>query len=128
MEWMILPFRRFLEFTGRSRRKEFWMFTLLSVIAVIAAALIDLMFGFGSEQNGPVGIVVSLTFLIPSLSVSVRRLHDVDRSGWWLLLALIPILGWIVLIVWNCTDGTRGTNQFGPDPKNADGDLQSVFS
>ena len=104
------------------------MFTLLSVIAVIAAALIDLMFGFGSEQNGPVGIVVSLTFLIPSLSVSVRRLHDVDRSGWWLLLALIPILGWIVLIVWNCTDGTRGTNQFGPDPKNADGDLQSVFS
>ena len=128
MEWMILPFRRFLEFTGRSRRKEFWMFTLLSVIAAIAAALIDLMFGFGPEQNGPVGIVVSLTFLIPSLSVSVRRLHDVDRSGWWLLLALIPILGWIVLIVWNCTDGTRGTNQFGPDPKNADGDLQSVFS
>lgn len=128
MEWMILPFRRFAEFTGRSRRQEFWMFTLLSIIAAIAAALVDLMFGFGPESNGPVGIVVSLAFLIPSISVSIRRLHDVDRSGWWLLLALIPILGWIVLIVWNCTDGTRGTNRYGADPKNPDSDLQSVFS
>lgn len=128
MEWMILPFRRFAEFTGRSRRQEFWMFTLFSIIAAIAAALIDFMFGFAPEENGPLGIVVSLVFLVPSISVSIRRLHDVARTGWWLLLVLVPIIGWIVLIVWNCTDGTRGTNRFGPDPKNPDGDLQSVFS
>ncbi|MFM9978765.1 MAG: DUF805 domain-containing protein [Sphingomonadaceae bacterium] len=128
MEWMILPFRRFAEFGGRSRRQEFWMFTLLSVLAAIAATAIDMLLGFGLADNGPVSIVQSLAFLIPSISVSVRRLHDVERSGWWLLLALVPIIGWIVLIVWNCTEGTRGTNRFGTDPKNPGGDLQSVFS
>ena len=125
---MILPFRRFAEFTGRSRRQEFWMFNLFGLLAALAATAVDFAIGFGLEDNGPVTIVQSLAFLVPSLSVSIRRLHDVDRSGWWLLLVLIPILGWIVLIVWNCTDGTCGTNRFGADPKNPDGDLQSVFS
>ena len=82
MEWMILPFRRFAEFSGRSRRKEFWLFTLLSVIAVIAAVLIDLMFGSGPESIGPVGIVVSLAFLIPSIaSASGGCTMSIDQAG-----------------------------------------------
>jgi uncharacterized membrane protein YhaH (DUF805 family) len=125
---MILPFRRFFDFSGRSRRMEFWMFTLLSVLASIAATVVDIALGFSFDDVGPVASIVSLAFLIPSLSVSFRRLHDVDRSAWWLLLVFLPIIGWIVLLVWNCSDGTSGPNRFGPDPKNPDGDLQAVFS
>jgi uncharacterized membrane protein YhaH (DUF805 family) len=128
MDWMILPFRRFFDFSGRSRRMEFWMFTLLSVLASIAGTVVDIALGFSFDDVGPVASIVSLAFLIPSLSVSFRRLHDVDRSAWWLLLVFLPIIGWIVLLVWNCSDGTSGPNRFGPDPKNPDGDLQAVFS
>lgn len=102
--------------------------TLLSVIAAIAAIPVDMLLGFGLEDTGPVGGIVSLVFLIPSLSVSVRRLHDVDHSAWWLLLIFLPIIGWIVLIVWNCTEGTAGPNRFGSDPKSPESDLESVFS
>ncbi len=104
------------------------MFTLFSFIAAIAATAVDFAFGFALEDNGPVSIVQSLAFLVPSISVSIRRLHDIDRSGWWLLLVLVPIIGWLVLLIWECTDGTSGTNRFGPDPKNPQGDLQNVFS
>jgi uncharacterized membrane protein YhaH (DUF805 family) len=128
MEWMILPFRRFGEFTGRSRRREFWMFTLFSLLAALVATAVDAALGFALEDNGPVSIIQSLAFLVPSVSVSIRRLHDIDRSGWWLLLVLIPIIGWLVLLIWECTDGTAGTNRFGVDPKDPQGDLQSVFS
>lgn len=128
MEWMILPFRRFAEFGGRSRRKEYWMFTLFSILCSAATLPLDLAMGYTIDDNGPIGVIVSLVFLVPSISVSFRRLHDVDRSAWWLLLAFIPIIGWIILLVWNCTDGTPGPNRFGPDPKNPDGDLTGVFS
>ena len=70
-----------------------------------------------SAQGGPISALVSLGLFLPGLAVAVRRLHDVDRSGWWLLLAFVPLIGIIVLIVWWCTEGTRGPNRFGPDPK-----------
>ena len=128
MEWMILPFRRYFEFSGRSRRMEFWMYTLFNVLVAIAAVAIDYALGFGFENNGPVGIITSLAFFVPSRSVSYRRLHGVDRSAGWLVLVFVPIIGWLVLLIWNCSDGTSGTNRFGPDPKDPAGDLQSVFS
>lgn len=130
-DWMILPYRRYAEFDGRSRRREYWAFVLFYflVSAVIAA-----VFGKPVSQSGPfgfhygiwmtpgtpgywVGTIFSLVSLIPSLAVQVRRLHDVDRSGWWMLGWFIPFLGWVVLLVFLCLDGTSGTNRFGLDPK-----------
>ena len=142
MEWMILPLKRYVQFGGRSRRQEFWLFILFQVGVSIVAALIDYLLGFGRTStvvtatsysaavtnNGPVATLASLFFLIPSLAVTFRRLHDTDRSAWWLLLVLLPILGWIALFVFYCLDGTPGPNRFGSDPKQRGADdLHAVF-
>ena len=131
MEWMTLPLKRYVEFGGRSRRKEYWMFALLLLILGVIAVAIDIMLGFGmtyhdlsntgygvgaATHNGPVEIVLWLATFIPSLSVTVRRLHDLDKSGWWLLIILVPLIGAIVLLVFMCIEGTRGANRFGADP------------
>ena len=125
---MILPLKRYAEFGGRSRRKEYWMYTLFVVLVSVVTTLSDAVIGYDWASTGPINTVVNLGLLCPGLAVSFRRLHDVDRSAWWLLLWLLPVIGWIVLLVWSCNDGTRGTNQFGVDPKNPDGDLRTVFS
>jgi len=128
MEWMLLPLKRFAEFNGRSRRKEYWMFFLFSILVGIAASAIDIaVFGFSFEDNGPVNGLASLVLLIPSLAVSVRRLHDTGRSGWWFLLIFAVIIGWIVLLIFFVSDGESGTNQYGLDPK-VGGDIGDVFS
>ena len=142
MEWMILPLKRYLQVSGRSRRMEFWMFILLRVGVGFVATLLDHFLGYGraasvitptslsvqSFSSGPIATLASLFFLIPSFTVAVRRLHDTDRSGWWLLLILVPLLGWIALIVFYCLDGTAGPNRFGIDPKQrGSDDLQTVF-
>lgn len=130
MNWMILPYRRYADFGGRSRRKEYWGFALFYVLGMI---VLNAFFGtnsvdsgqgafvYGSRLVGAGGWIGGLFWLIsvvPGLAVSVRRLHDQDRTGWLLLLWLIPLLGWFALFVLMCLDGTRGTNRFGPDPKN----------
>lgn len=102
MEWMILPLKRYFDFSGRSRRKEYWMYTLFLVIASIVLAIVDTVLGLGmgpdGTSSGILGSIFSLATLIPSLAVGVRRLHDLDRSGWWMLLPLGPILVGAVLI------------------------------
>lgn len=130
MEWMLLPYRRYAEFSGRSRRKEYWMFALFQILVSIAIGIVlgrpsyesyGGMVGFSTMFAGPGAMVQNLFGLvsfIPSLAVAVRRLHDQDKSGWLLLLVFIPILGWFALFVLMCLDGTRGPNRFGPDPKN----------
>ena len=130
MEWMLLPLRRYAEFSGRSRRKEFWLFFLFQFLVSAAIGIVfgrpsyeqyGGFFGFSTSLTGPGGVVQNLfglAMFIPSLAVSVRRLHDIDRSGWFLLLLLVPILGWFTLLVMYCLDGNRGYNRFGPDPKN----------
>ena len=125
-------FSNYVTFSGRARRSEFWVWFRFAISAGVVAAVLDSMLfpammdvqtdlGDGvasfSAQGGPISALVSLGLFLPGLAVAVRRLHDVDRSGWWLLLAFIPLIGIIVLIVWWCTEGTRGPNRFGPDPK-----------
>jgi uncharacterized membrane protein YhaH (DUF805 family) len=130
MQWMLLPYRRYFEFSGRSRRMEYWMFTLFGILVNAAITVVlgrtaytsmGSFVWFDTRLNA-VGDIVSGLFalfnLIPSLAVLVRRLHDVDRSGWWLLLVFLPILGWFALFIFTCLDGTRGPNRFGLDPKN----------
>ncbi len=130
LQWMILPYRRYAEFSGRSQRGEYWSFILLYVIVYGAFYA-----AFGHPQTvvttfgttvtwGLTGIpafvtgVFGLASFIPWLAVSVRRLHDQDRSGWMLLLALLPVLGGFALLVLFCLDGTQGPNRYGPDPKH----------
>ncbi len=138
MNWMILPYRRYFEFSGRSRRREYWMFALFYLLVLVALSAVfgtnevvrtPTGFGYGTRLVGGGGIlgnVFGLATLIPALAVSVRRLHDQDRSGWLLLLGLIPLFGGFALLVLMCLDGTRGGNRFGPDPK--DPSSADVFS
>lgn len=123
MEWMLMPLKRYADFSGRSRRKEYWMFTLGTVILnVIYYILLAVTGGFSGEGNAISGLVaivflvIFLGLLIPAIAVGVRRLHDQDKSGWFMLLGIVPIAN-IVLLVFMCMEGTRGPNQYGPDPK-----------
>jgi uncharacterized membrane protein YhaH (DUF805 family) len=100
-------FTKYVGFAGRAPRSEYWYFTLFLVVVAIA---------LGAAGLDQVGNFFSLVTLLPSLAVGVRRLHDTDRSGWWLLLLLVPLVGMIVLIVWFVKSGTQGANRFGDDP------------
>jgi uncharacterized membrane protein YhaH (DUF805 family) len=125
-------FSKYVTFSGRARRSEFWFWLLFAIIAAVVAALLDAMLfpammdvqtdvadgvASVSAQGGPILALVTLGLFLPGLAMHVRRLHDLDRSGWWVLLVLVPLIGIIVLIVWWCTEGTRGPNRFGSDPK-----------
>lgn len=114
-----LCFRRYFQFKGRAPRSEYWYFVLFTSLAHVAADLADLLcFGPHHEIFAP---IVSLVLLIPGLAVWTRRMHDLDRSGWWWLLAFVPVIGWVILLVWTCTRGTNGPNRYGPDPLGATG-------
>ena len=117
MQWYIKVLKNYVGFEGRAHRTELWMFFLVSFIISIILSVIDSVLGF---ESAGIRSLYSLVVLLPTLAVGMRRLHDTDRSGWWLLLWLIPILGWIPLIIFYCLDGTPGSNQFGPDPKRSD--------
>jgi uncharacterized membrane protein YhaH (DUF805 family) len=103
-------FSKYVQFGGRACRSEYWYWTLFVIIATIVANIIDATLGIGI-----VGTVVGLGLFLPGLAVSARRLHDIDRTFWWVLLAF-TIIGALVLIYWACQRGTAGPNRFGPDP------------
>ena len=105
-------FSKYAVFTGRAARPEFWWFALFNIIASMIVGAIDQAI-FGHEV---LGIVYALGVLLPGIAVAVRRLHDIDRSGWWLLVVLIPVIGWILLIYWYASEGTPGANQYGAQP------------
>ena len=111
--WVTLPLRRYADFTGRSSRKEFWMFQLI-YLALFVACLVSSIFG-GSVAAALLVLGV-LGLIVPQTAVHVRRFHDQDRSGWFTLLALIPYLGPFILFAFMLVEGTHGVNQFGPDP------------
>jgi uncharacterized membrane protein YhaH (DUF805 family) len=131
MEWMIMPYKRYADFSGRSRRREYWLFTLFyTVIFVVLllgalAPVLAAADGGPPPEMGPVSvaftlacIVFGLGSIIPGLAVTVRRFHDQDKSGWFILLNFIPYIGGIILLVMMCLEGTRGDNSYGPDPKD----------
>ena len=107
-------FSKYVDFSGRARRSEFWFFMLFNVAVQIVASLID---GIILGGMGILGLVASLGLLVPALAVSVRRLHDSGRSGWWILIGLIPLVGIILLIVWYVNKGEDGPNRFGANPR-----------
>lgn len=120
MEYFIGAYKNnYANFSGRARRKEYWMFTLFYIIAYLVLSFIDGIIGTFSMQTGIglLGGLFALASLLPAISVSVRRLHDTDRSGWWLLLAFIPIIGGLVLFIFYIMDSTPGENRFGANPK-----------
>ena len=176
MDWMLLPLKRYAEFSGRSRRMEFWMWILFTFIVGLVLGLIDGILGFrlGPSSSssfssagtagfsmfssiGILGSLWSLATLVPNIAVAIRRLHDTNRTGWWLLLPVIPyviglvimlsaaasqnlgmigiggifsligLVGAIVLLVFYCLPGTPGPNRFGPDPLDGTGDLAQTF-
>ena len=105
----------FADFNGRARRKEYWMFFLCNFVVSL---VLGIVMGLISETAANVvNILYSLVLLLPGLSIGVRRLHDTGKSGWSLLLALIPIVGPIILLVFFCTDSQPGSNEYGPNPK-----------
>lgn len=104
---------QYIGFSGRARRSEYWYFVLFNLLVSVVAALIDAAIGTSILQ-----IVVALALFLPGLAVAIRRLHDTGRSGWWIFIALVPIVGFILLIVWNATD-SEGDNEYGPSPKGA---------
>jgi uncharacterized membrane protein YhaH (DUF805 family) len=102
---------------GRCRRKTFWLFLLFSTLFSLACSAVDELLGLKVfSDQGLLSLVYSVAVLIPSVAVGVRRLHDLDRSGWWLLIMLIPLLGTLLLLIYFCLRGTVGPNRFGPDP------------
>ncbi|WP_053367925.1 DUF805 domain-containing protein [Bacillus sp. FJAT-27245] len=113
MEWFLKVLKDYAVFKGRARRKEYWMFTLISIIIAFVLTLIEELIGLGAILSG----LFSLAIFIPSLAVTARRLHDTGRSGWMMLLALIPLIGGIILLVFAAQDSRPGTNQYGPNPK-----------
>ena len=128
MSWYLEALKKYAVFSGRSRRMEFWYFVLFNLIVTIVLALIDMLLGTFNIVQG-VGLlsgIYSLAVLIPTLAVIVRRLHDIDRTGWWILINLIPLIGTIVLLVFELTPGTPGSNRYGPDPKQATGEARVV--
>jgi uncharacterized membrane protein YhaH (DUF805 family) len=111
-------FQNYVNFSGRASRSELWYWVLFAFLVSIAAFLVDYsLFSLPvAIVGGPISLLASLGLLLPNLSVAVRRLHDIDRTGWWVLLALIPVVGLIVLVIWGCQRGTVGPNRFGPEP------------
>lgn len=121
MSWYLLAIRNYAVFSGRSRRKEYWYFTLFNLLITMALAVADTLTGTFSAATGMglLGGIYTLGVVLPSIAVLIRRLHDTDRSGWWIWIGLIPLVGTIVLLVFLVSDGTPETNRFGPSPKHA---------
>ncbi|GGP24644.1 DUF805 domain-containing protein [Silvimonas amylolytica] len=121
MNWYVAVLQNYTGFTGRARRKEFWMFALCNLIINLILRVADHLFGFfiltPEGSIGILGTIYGLAVLIPSLAVAVRRLHDGDHTGWWLFMVLLPIVGSIILLVFMLQQSSPGTNRFGPSPR-----------
>ena len=114
MNWYFEVLKKYAVFSGRARRKEYWMFLLFNIIIVIALGVIETIVG----TNSVIALFYTLAILLPGLAVTVRRLHDTGKSGWWLLIGIVPLIG-IVILVFMVQDGQTGDNQYGPNPKAA---------
>jgi uncharacterized membrane protein YhaH (DUF805 family) len=121
MNWYIGVLKKYAVFDGRARRKEYWFFFLFTIIVSVILAIIDNLTGTYSAQAhiGLLGGLYALGTLLPGIGVTIRRLHDTGRTGWWILIAFVPIVGGIILLIFMVLDGNPGENKYGPDPKAA---------
>ena len=119
MNYFLKVLKQYADFNGRARRKEYWTFVLFNVLFSVVAVILDNFSGLAMDGlgYGPIYGIYTLAVLVPALAVAVRRLHDTGKSGWMLLIALIPLIGGIWLLVLLFTDSTPGVNAFGPNPK-----------
>ena len=115
MNWYLEVLKKYAVFTGRARRTEYWMFALINFIIALAIGIVEGILG----GPGVIGLLYGLAVLIPAIAVSVRRLHDTGRSGLWLLISFVPLVGFIVLLVFMVQDSDAGQNQYGMNPKEA---------
>ncbi|MBV7407619.1 DUF805 domain-containing protein [Maritimibacter sp. DP1N21-5] len=113
---------KYADVNGRAQRSEFWWFVLFIFLgSLVASALDAMLFAPVAGTTGPLNLIFTLITIVPAVTVTARRLHDTDRSGWWQLLLLIPIVGFLVILWWTATKGTDGPNRFGPDPLGGSG-------
>ncbi len=118
MEWYVAVLKKYADFSGRARRKEYWMYALITTLISIALAVVDNAAGLVKATGGisPLQTLYALGTLIPGIAVTVRRLQDIGKSGWMILIAFIPLIGAIILLLFMIREGDRGTNQYGRDP------------
>ena len=110
-------FKKYFVFDGRAKRSEYWWFVLFSILGGIVTTIIDIMIlGYSIESYGPVNIIFSVVLILPGIAVTARRLHDINKSGWWQLIEL-TIIGILLIIIWNATEGEKKKNIYGPPIK-----------
>ncbi len=118
MNWYLDVLKKYAVFSGRARRMEYWMFVLFNIIVSVVLVFVDGMLGLSlGEGVGLLSTLYGLAVLLPGIGVAIRRLHDTNRSGWWLLIGFVPLIGLIVLLVFMVLDSTPGENRFGSNPK-----------
>ncbi|MDR2858620.1 MAG: DUF805 domain-containing protein [Novosphingobium sp.] len=120
IEAALAGWRRYADFSGRSGRREYWMFVAGVVVVSIGLGIIDALIAavFGIHMR-PLSTLFTLAAIVPSIAAVIRRFHDQDKSGWFAALSLIPFLGGLIVLVFMCLEGTQGPNQYGPDPREA---------
>ncbi|MET7522290.1 DUF805 domain-containing protein [Streptomyces sp. NPDC005248] len=114
MHWYLDVLKKYAVFSGRARRQEYWMYMLFNYIAIIVAVVLDVVLG----TLPVITAIYVFAVLLPSLGVTIRRLHDTGRTGWWILFGIVPLAGPITLLVFDCLEGDRSENAYGPDPKS----------
>lgn len=117
-DYFLYVVKNYFVFSGRARRKEYWFYTLFYAIFSIILTIVEKMLGLtvGMYQIGILSTLFGLALLLPGLGVLARRLHDIDKSAWWILIGFVPLIGPIILIIFACIKGTEGPNRFGEDP------------
>ena len=117
MNYYSICLSKFADFSGRARRREYWTFALVNCLIAMLLLILGLAFGEDSPASNIMVTILYLIMLVPNLSVSVRRLHDIGKSGWYMFLSLIPLIGGLILLVWALMDSEPGENQYGKNPK-----------
>ncbi|MBO6183503.1 MAG: DUF805 domain-containing protein [Chryseobacterium sp.] len=129
MKWYLKVLNQYADFSGRARRTEYWMYLLFNMIFLIVATILDNVLGLKFNSESPYGfiyLIYSIAVFIPGLAVFVRRMHDIDKSGWWFFIAFIPIVGAIWLIILCAIEGTPGTNEYGVNPKENFNEINEI--
>ena len=117
MNYYSICLSKFADFSGRARRREYWTFVLVNCLIAMLLLILGLAFGEDSPASNIMVTIFYLIMLVPNLSVSVRRLHDIGKSGWYMFLSLIPLIGGLILLIWSLMDSEPGENQYGKNPK-----------